>query len=77
MSTFLKLTTKIINKNFIHHIAINKDTFIIHLISNHTDGFVIFGGGGFNSYNTNIEICKITNLSDYKTVTDWIDNELK
>lgn len=77
MSRFLKLTNTIINKNIIHHIEINKDNFIIHLMTNKTDGFIIFGGGSSSSYNTNMEVCKIKHASDYKTVTDWINNDLK
>jgi hypothetical protein len=46
-------------------------------MTNKIDGFLIFGGGGCQSYNTVVEVCKTNNLSDYKTVTDWIDNELK
>jgi hypothetical protein len=41
------------------------------------DGIFFLGGGAFESYNTEIEVCKTKHLSDYKTVTDWIDNELK
>lgn len=77
MSRFLKLTNIIINKNVIHHIDINKDKFLIHLMTNKTGGFYIFGAGEYKSYNTEVKICKTKFLSDYKTVTDWIDNELK
>ena len=77
MSRFLKLTNIIINKNFIQHIDINKDKFIIHLMTNKTDGILIFCGGSYESYNTEVKVCKTENLSDYKKVTDWIDNELK
>ena len=77
MSRFLKLTNIIINKNVIQHIDINKDKFIIHLMTNKTDGFFIFGGGSSHSYNTEVEVCKTKHLSDYNTVTDWIDNKLK
>jgi len=76
MSKFLKLTKIIINKNLIHHIDINKDKFLIHLMTNKTNGFIIFGGGSSQSYNTEIEVCKTKNLSDYKTVNDWINNGL-
>ena len=46
-------------------------------MTNKTDGFMMFGGGSVNSHNTEFEVCKTKNLSDYKKVTDWIDNELK
>ncbi len=78
MSRFLKLTNIIINKNFIQHIDnINKDKLVIHLMTNKMNCFLILGGGSFESYNTEVELCKTKNLSDYKIVTDWIDNELK
>lgn len=77
MSRFLKLTNKIINKNAIHHIDINKDNFIIHLMRNKTEGLFIFGVGFFESYNTDFKVCKIKNSSDYKTISDWIDNKFK
>lgn len=77
MCRFLKLTNIIINKNVIQHIDINKDNFIIHLMTNKMDGLILFGGGASRSYNTEVEVCKIKHFSDYKTVTDWIDNELK
>lgn len=78
MSKFLKLTNIIINKNVIQSIDINKDKFIIHLMTNKTNGVLIFAIGGLSySYNTKVEVCKTKNLSDYETVTDWIDNELK
>jgi hypothetical protein len=44
---------------------------------NKMDGLFLFGGGVYESYNTELEVCKIKHLSDYKIVTDWIDNELK
>ena len=77
MSRFLKLTNIIINKNVIQQIHINKDKILIYLMTNKTDGFMMFGGGSVNSHNTEFEVCKTKNLSDYKIVTDWIDNELK
>ena len=77
MSRFLKLTKTIINTKFIQHIDINNDRFIIHLMTNNMDGIFIFAGGSFQSYNTEIKVCKTKHLNDYKTVSDWIDNELK
>jgi hypothetical protein len=78
ISKFLKFTNIIINKNVIQSIDINKDKFLIHLTTNKTNGVLIFAIGGFSySYNTKVEVCKTKNLSDYETVTDWIDNEFK
>ncbi len=47
MSRFLKLTNIIINKNYIQNISINKDKFILHILSNNFDGVVMFGSGTF------------------------------
>lgn len=75
MSRFLKLTGCIINKNVIHHIDISDSTkFILYLTHPHIfpgkkDGNIIF------NYVVDMEICE--NCSDYKTIADWIDNELK
>lgn len=77
MSRFLKLTTKIINKDVIQHIDINKDKFIIHLKANKIDGALMFGGGYIRSFNSEFAVCKTKNSIDYKIVSDWIDNELK
>ena len=76
MSRFLRLTDAIINKNVIHHIHIKKDKYIIHFMTNKTNSFFLLGGGGSTSYNTECEVCKTKHPIDYKTVTDWIDNNL-
>ncbi len=77
MYRFLKLTNIIINKNYIQNISINKDKFILHILSNNFDGVVMFGSGTFETRDTKIEVCKTKNFSDYKIVTDWIDDGLK
>jgi len=77
MSKFLKLTNIIINKNVIQHIDINKDNYVIHLMSNKFSGFFLFSVGWNDSHNTDIKVCKIKDVNDYKIVSNWIDNELK
>ena len=77
MSKFLKLTNIIINKNVIQHIDINKDNYVIHLMSNKFSGFFLFSVGWSDSHNTDIKVCKIKDVNDYKIVSNWIDNELK
>lgn len=72
MYRFLKLEQIIINKNYIQNIQINKDKYVIHLMANKMDQFLICGSGGFTASNTEFEVCKTKNLSDYKIVTDWI-----
>jgi len=41
------------------------------------DGLFVICGGSSSSYNTELEVCKTKHSIDYKTVTDWIDNNLK
>lgn len=78
MTRFLKLTKLIINKNAIHHIVMtNEDKCIIHLIPNKIDGYSLWGTGRFSSYDITIEVCKTKHSTDYKIVTDWINNKLK
>lgn len=76
MSRFLKLTNTIINKNVIQHIEIQKDKFIIHLMSNNTTGFCIVGSGRFDSLNTTLDICKTKQWNDYNIVAHWIHSGL-
>lgn len=77
MSNFLRLANMVINKNYIQHIVINNDKLVIHLFSNKMKGNLILGGGTIKSYNTEIEVCKTKQFSDYKIVTEWINDELK
>jgi hypothetical protein len=41
------------------------------------DGFFLICGGASSSYNTELEVCKSKHSIDYKTITDWIDNNLE
>jgi hypothetical protein len=77
MSQFLKLTNFIINKNYIHSIAIKPNKYCIQLVSNKFDGtnfiFAGFGIGNIYSHNYEIEVCEFKDSSDYKIVSDLID----
>ena len=79
MSRFLKLSKVIINKNVIQYIDINKDKFIIHLMSNKMVGTVCVMSNKMEGtlYNNVLNVCKTEHPIDYKTVDDWIDNEFK
>lgn len=77
MSKFLKLTSIIINKNYIHNINVAKnDKIVIKMMRNESDGFFLLGNGTMWSENTTINLCKIEHANDYKIVTDWIENDL-
>jgi hypothetical protein len=43
-------------------------------INGFTWGIGGFGLGNISSYTSEIEVCKTNNSTDYKIVTDWIDN---
>jgi hypothetical protein len=79
MSKFLKLTNLIVNKNYIHSIFIKPNKYYIHVVSNKFDGSTWnvagFGIGNISSYNYEIEVCETKNPSNYKIVSDWIDNQ--
>jgi len=78
MSKFIKLTTLIINTNNIQSIFIKPNKYIIHIVSNKIDGSMWniagFGMGTISSYNYEIEVCETKHSSDYKTLSQWIDN---
>ena len=77
MSRFLKLTSIIINKNYIQHINLaEKDKIYMHIIANEVNGTILFGSGGIDSHNTKIEVCKIKQSTDYEIVNNWIKNGL-
>jgi hypothetical protein len=78
MSKFIKLTNIIINTNRIHAINIKPNKYYIHLVSNRLDGFKwdigVFGLGSITSYNSEIEVCETKHSTDYKIISDWINN---
>jgi hypothetical protein len=78
MSKFLKLTNFLINTNDIHKIVIQPNKYCIHIVSKKMDGFAWgiggFGLGNISSYTSEIEVCETKHSSDYKKISDWIDN---
>ncbi len=60
-------------KNIIHHIEINQDKFIIHLMTKKMDIILIFSGSASTVYNTELEVYKPKHSINYKIVTDWIN----
>jgi hypothetical protein len=78
MSKFLKLTNYIININYINTIVIKPNKYCIYIMSNKFDGsnFSVagFGIGNISSHNYEIEVCETKHSSDYKIVSDFIDN---
>ena len=78
MSKFIKLKNLIININYIQTILIKPNKYYIHVLSNKFDGsnwsITGFGMGTISSYHSEIEICETKHSSDYKKISDWIDN---
>uniref|UniRef100_A0A6C0H0T6 Uncharacterized protein n=1 Tax=viral metagenome TaxID=1070528 RepID=A0A6C0H0T6_9ZZZZ len=79
MSKFIKLTNLIININYIRSIVIKPNKYYINVASNNFDGsnwnISGFGMGTISSYNYEIELCETKHSSDYKIVSDWINNQ--
>jgi hypothetical protein len=77
MSKFIKLTNFLLNANDIHKIVIQPNKYFIHIVSKKIDGFYwgigSFGIGNISSYTSEIEVCEMKHSTDYKTVTDWIN----
>ena len=78
MSKFIKLSNLIINVNYIHSIFIKPNKYVIRTVSHKFDGSMLSvagcGFGTIDSCNSEIEVYEIQNSSDYKIVSDWIDN---
>ena len=78
MSKFIKLTNLIININYIQTKVIKPNKYYINVMTNKFDGSnwssPVIGIGNFSSYNFDIEVCETKHSSDYKKISDWIDN---
>lgn len=78
MSKFIKLKGLIININYIQSIVINPNKYFINIVTNKIDGssWKVAGSGigNIQSYNYLVEVCETKNSSDYKIVSNWIDN---
>ena len=78
MSKFIKLTNLVININYIHSIVIKPNKYYINIMSNKIDGsnFSVAGSGfgNISSHNYEIEVCETKHSSNYKIVSDFIDN---
>ena len=78
MSKFIKLTNLIINIKYIQTIVIHPNKYCINVMSNKFDGSNLSSLGigirNVSSYNFEIEVCETKHSSDYKKISDWIDN---
>ena len=69
---FIKLTSMIINTNFITHIVTKPNKYHVYVINSNISGFLMFGSGGMTMAGDEIEICANKFPDDYKRVTEWI-----
>ena len=78
MSKFIKLKNLIININYIQTIVIKPNKYYINVVTNKFNGSIwsspVIGIGNVSSYNSEIEVCETEHSSDYKKISDWIDN---
>ena len=72
MSSFLKLTKRIINTRYISRIDIEPTGYKIKLITHEMGGIWILGGGGLDSVKSDITLCKTKDKMDYEIVTHWL-----
>ena len=66
MSTFIRLTSVVLNSLKINKIEINNNMYVLHLINNKIDGFFLFSSGFIDACNDKIVICKNKDPMDYK-----------
>jgi hypothetical protein len=73
-SRFLRLTHFLLNVNQIRRIDINPGAYKIHLIPTELSGFTLVGSGTFQSSAETYTATEKDHISDYKIITDWINN---
>ena len=74
MKHFINLTSRVINKLHIVEIIKQENSYEIHMSNSSLWGLLIFSSGDISTYKNIIEICD-KNKQDYKTITDFINNE--
>lgn len=72
MRQFIKLTSMIINTNYINKINIEKNKYIIHLLNNQPNKLIKLKNELTLPKNDIIKVFSKKNPVDYKIVTDWI-----
>jgi hypothetical protein len=86
MPTFLKLSNRLININYIHQIILNPSKLILNhtflprqytiIMNKDISGFIFIGIGSMSSIDNYIHICETNNPIDFQTITDWINERL-
>jgi hypothetical protein len=74
MTRFLKLTSAILNTNYIHKILILPNKYYIYCTNYNINGLNIAGTGFIKTTNEfEIEVCETNHNLDYKIVSDFIN----
>jgi len=73
-SRFLRLTSFLINVNQIRRIDINPGAYKMHLIPSEFSGFTLVGSGSFQSSAETYTATEKDHSTDYKIISDWINN---
>jgi hypothetical protein len=76
--SFLKLSTRLINKRIINLVLIQPQKYTLYLNRGNSNwNMVLFagsGGGGGGSLEERIEVCQETDPVDYNTIYTWVNN---
>jgi hypothetical protein len=75
MNRFLKLTNKIINPRHIEYIDIKPKLYKITFASKEYGGYILFGSGGLDMTEREVEISEEKEPHDYAAVTEWIKSQ--
>lgn len=74
MRQFIRITDKIININYIQHISIHKDKYILQFAPYDINGLFFAGFGGIESSKVETVIDKNENIDDYNKITKFIES---
>ncbi len=72
MSSFIRLSSRIINSSHIVEILKTPNKYFIIMTNTNVDGFLFMSTGGFGSTPNRIEICCTKNRLDYDVITKFI-----
>ena len=72
-SRFLRLKTVVINTAHINKITIKPHMYYIHMNRPYNNGFMLLGGGGFNTDYDRFDICKKNDPEEYHIVSNWLN----
>ena len=74
MTTFIRLTSTIINISHIQKITIKNDKYFLHLSDKNMNYCYFCPTKNMTPKDTNIEICKQKDLTDHTIMTNWLIN---